>query len=109
MLQIVSQDNADGTTTFSYTWRGHASTSFNTLSGEMLAGTGIEVIAKFTTKTTASLGNGAWYAAVITNTTDSDFKNSKPLDLAGSGTLTLTSAGYTLPYSAQFLSGSLTQ
>jgi hypothetical protein len=108
LLQIVSQENTDGTATFYYTWHGYMPAKFSSWLGDMPAGTGIEVIAKFTAKKAITLGNGSWYTDVITNTTDADFKNSKGLYAAGSGILTLTSAGYTLPFTAQFISGSLT-
>jgi hypothetical protein len=109
LLQIVSQENADGTATFSYTWHGYMPARFSSWQGDMPAGTGIEVIAKFTAKKAIPLENGSWSANVITNTTDADFKNPKGLDAAGSGILTLTAAGYTLPFTAQFISGSLTR
>jgi hypothetical protein len=109
LLQIVSQENADGTATFYYTWHGYMPAKFSSWRGDIPSGTGIEVIAKFTAKKAVPLGNGSWYANVITNTTDADFKNPKGLDLAGSGIFTLTSTGYTLPFTAQFISGSITR
>jgi hypothetical protein len=109
LLQIILQENADGTATLYYTWHGYMPAKFSTWQGDMPAGTGMEVIAKLTTKKAVPLGNGSWYADVITNTTDADFKNPKGLDYAGSGILSSTSAGYTLPFKAQFISGSLTQ
>ena len=107
-LQIVSQDNTDRAVTFYYTWHGHMPVSFYTLFGDMPAGTGIEVIAKFTVDKTISPLSSPRYVSVITNTTDLDYRNPKPLDLAGYGTLSLAATGYTLPFTAQFISGSLT-
>jgi hypothetical protein len=107
-LQIVSQDNGDRTVTFFYTWRGHMPTSFYTLYGQMPAGTGIEVRAKFLAPQATPLASRPGYAEVKTYTTDPDFSNPKGLDLAGAGLLTQTAGGYTLPFTAQFISGSLT-
>jgi hypothetical protein len=109
LLQIVSQDNGDRTVTYVYTWRGHMPTKFYTISGQLPAGTGIEVRAKFTVSNLIPLGKGPWYTDVVTYTTDPDFSNPKALDLAGNGFLTQTPNGYTLPFTAQFINGSLTQ
>jgi uncharacterized lipoprotein YbaY len=109
-LQIVSQDDTAGNVTFAYTWRGHMPTSFYTISsGQLPAGTGIEVRAKFTVSKRTPLGKGPWYTTVLTYTTAPDFSNPKALDLAGNGFLTQTSTGYKLPFTAQFIDGSLTQ
>jgi hypothetical protein len=108
-LQIVSQDDTAGNVTFAYTWRGHMPTSFYTLSGQLPARTGIEVRAKFTVSKRTPLGKGPWYTNVLTYTTAPDFSNPKALDLAGNGFLTQTSTGYKLPFTAQFIDGSLAQ
>ena len=109
LLQITTQDNGNQTVTHTYTWRGRMPVSFPTIFGQLPAGTGLEVMAKFTRNKSTPLGNGPWYVGVITSTTDPDFGNPKALDYAGAGVLTATPAGYTLPFTAQFISGGLTQ
>jgi hypothetical protein len=108
-LQIVSQDDNNHNVTFAYTWRGHMPTSFYTIAGQLPAGTGIEVRATFTVSKLTPLGKGPWYTNVSTYTTDPNFSNPKALDLAGNGLLTQTSTGYKLPFTAQFIDGSLIQ
>ncbi|MGI4832614.1 MAG: hypothetical protein ACRYFK_04055 [Janthinobacterium lividum] len=107
-LQIVSQANADPTRTLTYTWHGYLSRGFDSLRGALPAGTGMEVVATFTLNNTVALGTGPWHVDVRTNITDANFQQPLGLDYAGQGVLRLTPAGYSLPFTAQFLSGSLT-